>query len=193
MSWLDRLPLWHGAAFALVAVGCAGAIFQSHRWAQREEARLIAARGERSTLQQQSLQAEAQAKRSAQARAHYAILVGKGAISPGRRIEWMEAVQAASRRASVRTVEYELGPEMSPQAAQGQATAVRLSPMKLRLRLAHEGGLLEFLRALESQPIGVFRLDACVIRRLPQPGDAALEAHCTLSWLTVPASTELKS
>jgi hypothetical protein len=127
----------------------------------------------------------------------YAALQRQGFVGTERRLEWVEALRAADRKAGLHGVQYMIEPqESSLHPAVGGTIAQRLrrSTMRLTLGITHEGDLLEFMDALRDQGVGVFSVKSCTVSPVrtgqPEPGKANLNAECEIDWLTIGASEE---
>ncbi|HWQ38589.1 MAG TPA: hypothetical protein VNM24_08270 [Burkholderiales bacterium] len=124
----------------------------------------------------------------------YQALQQEGFVGGERRIEWIEGLRAADRKAGLDGVQFRIDPQepfQHPAAAGVIAQRLRRSTMKLTLGLTHELDLLEFLDALRAQSAGLFSVRACAMTG--QPGDPAprranLQAECEIDWLTVAAA-----
>ena len=123
----------------------------------------------------------------------YRTLQQQGFVGGENRLEWIEALRAADRKAGLDGVQFRIEPQevfQHPAASGVIASRVRRSTMRLTLGLTHEVDLLEFLDALSAQNPGVFSVRACALSG--QPGDPAprranLQAECEIDWLSVSA------
>ena len=131
----------------------------------------------------------------------YQELHGRGLIGPERRINWLEALRASNQQAQLFGADYQIGTQQPYPFAQdlnAPKLGMAQSVMKLTMRLAHEGELMRFIRVLESQNVGTFEINQCVLERIPtsvgtqaQPN---LSAECELAWITInPDPPERKS
>ena len=131
----------------------------------------------------------------------YQELHGRGLIGPERRINWLEALRASNQQAQLFGADYQIGTQQPYPFAQdlnAPKLGMAQSVMKLTMRLAHEGELMRFIRVLESQNVGTFEINQCVLERIPtsvgtqaQPN---LSAECELAWITInPDPAERKS
>jgi hypothetical protein len=132
----------------------------------------------------------------------YQELRGRGLIGPEARINWLDALRLTNQQARLYGAEYQVGTQQ-PYAYAQEFNAVRLgmaqSLMKLNLRLAHEGELMRFFGMLESQNVGTFDINQCVLERTtgtPTPASTQqpnVRAECELAWITLnPEPTERK-
>ncbi|MGH8631563.1 MAG: hypothetical protein ACREU7_12490 [Burkholderiales bacterium] len=127
----------------------------------------------------------------------YTALQQQGFVGTERRLEWVEALRAADRKAGLHGVQYKIEPqESSAHPAVGGTIAQRLrrSTMRLTLGITHEADLLEFMDALREQGVGVFSVRSCAVSPVqsgqPEPGKANLNAECEIDWLSVAAREE---
>lgn len=116
-----------------------------------------------------------------------------GLIGPEQRINWLDALRSTNQQANLFGVEYQVSTQQPYPYAQ-ELNAGRLgmaqSVMKLNLPLAHEGELMRFFRQLESQNVGMFDINECVIERATAVDTAFnaqpnLRAACELAWITI--------
>ena len=123
----------------------------------------------------------------------YQELQGRGLVGPERRINWLDALRASNQQAHLFGAEYQIGTQQPYPFAQdlnAPKLGLAQSVMKVALRLAHEGELMRFLRALESQNVGMFDINQCVIDRTGGTMTVArvqpnLSAECELAWITI--------
>ncbi len=130
----------------------------------------------------------------------YSALQQQGFVGTERRLEWVEALRTADRKAGLHGVQYKIEPQDStthPAAKGVIEKRLRRSVMRLTLGLTHEADLLEFLDTLSAQGAGVFTVRSCGLTALPvgdpAPRRANLQAECEIDWLTVAPGQEPKS
>ncbi len=123
----------------------------------------------------------------------YEELTRKGVVGLEQRLNWMEALRAASQELRLPSVRYDIHPQ---EVYAGTFTArpgrfqVYASRMELALGLLHEEDLLRLFATLREKAMGVFTVEKCTVRRVaegiePDPNRANLDAECTLAWLTM--------
>jgi hypothetical protein len=71
------------------------------------------------------------------------------------------------------------------------------SPMRVQLRLLHEGDLLNFLARLEKDAKALVIVRSCKLSPLPRQADARqamaqLAAECEMQWITTRQTSEKK-
>lgn len=112
-----------------------------------------------------------------------------------KRLEWMETLRALQQELRIPGMNYEFGVQVPLESVQGAAYAWFGSPMRLQLRLLHEGDLLNFLTRLEQEARALVLIRNCRLARLDKAAGegreswAQLKADCELQWLTVRRST----
>jgi hypothetical protein len=123
----------------------------------------------------------------------YEELRKRGLIGPEQRINWLDALRASNQQAQLFGTEYQIGTQQPYPFAQdfnAPKLGMYQSVMKLTMRLAHEGELMRFVRSLESQNVGMFEVNQCILERAAvtsatvrvQPN---LVAECELAWITI--------
>jgi hypothetical protein len=127
----------------------------------------------------------------------YTALQQQGFVGTEQRLEWVEALRAADRKAGLHGVQYKIEPQESslhPAVSGAIAQRLRRSTMRLTLGVTHEVDLLEFMDALSEQSVGVFSVKSCAVSPVhtgqPEPGKANLSAECEIDWLSVAAREE---
>lgn len=129
----------------------------------------------------------------------YRQLVAEGIVGVEQRVNWIDALRAASHAVRGFGVDYQVGGQVGGQEGGQEGAgfkldaggyAVQQSVMKLHLRLLHERDLLDFLAALDAQRAGLHLLQACELQRASTgPFIARFEpklvADCQLTWVTL--------
>ena len=127
-------------------------------------------------------------------RAEFAMLQQRGFIGDEQRINWVDALRAASLGLKMFGINYQIEaqqPYTAPVAPDAGPYHLRQSVMKISMGLLHEEDLMRFLTALEGQQAGMFTLRECNLQR--QSGAKLenirvlphLQADCSLAWLTI--------
>ena len=123
----------------------------------------------------------------------YEELSQRGVIGPERRLDWTEALRAASEGLKLPSVRYDIHPQepyTSRVPARSSQFRVFASRMELTLGLLHEEDLLRLFHELDGRATGLFTVEACTLRRVgggsePDPSRSNLNAECTLAWTTI--------
>ncbi|BCB25555.1 hypothetical protein SKTS_04410 [Sulfurimicrobium lacus] len=127
-------------------------------------------------------------------RASYLALQQQGFVGDEQRINWVDALRAASLNLKMFGVSYQIEaqqPYQSPAVTDAGQYRIHQSLMKINLGLLHEEDLMRFLNALEEQRAGIFSLRECTLQRQSagkvenakvQPN---LQADCSLDWLSI--------
>jgi hypothetical protein len=121
----------------------------------------------------------------------YRRLQQEGIVGAEQRVNWIDALRSASHVVRGFGVDYQVGgQEGAGFKADAGGYALQQSVMKLRLRLLHERDLLDFLAALDAEPLGLHLLQGCELQRASGgPFTARFEpkllAECQLTWITL--------
>lgn len=117
-------------------------------------------------------------------------LQNSGVTGDERRLDWMEMLRNTQRELRLPGMKYEFGPQTALDAGHGNNFGWYGSPLRLQLRLLHEGDLLNFLSRVEQEAQALVIVRACKLAPLPGQADARaglaqLAAECDMQWLTV--------
>lgn len=127
-------------------------------------------------------------------RASFIALRQRGFVGEEQRINWVDALRAASLNLKMFGVNYQIEaqqPYQSPAVTDAGQYHVHQSLMKVTMGLLHEEDLMRFVNALSAQQAGIFTLRECSLQRQSagkvehakvQPN---LQADCSLAWLSV--------
>lgn len=121
----------------------------------------------------------------------YRQLLEQGVVGAEQRVNWIDALRSASHAVRGFGVDYQVaGQEGAGFKVDAGGYVTQQSVMKLRLRLLHEGDLLNFLAALDAQHAGLHLLQECELQRASAgPFTARFEpkllAECKLTWITL--------
>jgi len=127
-------------------------------------------------------------------RASFIALQQRGFVGEEQRINWVDALRAASLSLKMFGVNYQIEaqqPYQSPAVTDSGPYRAHQSPMKISLGLLHEEDLMRFVNALTGQQAGIFTLRECSLQRQSagkvenarvQPN---LQADCSLAWLSI--------
>lgn len=121
----------------------------------------------------------------------------KGITGEEKRLDWTELLRQIQRDMHLPGMSYEFGPQKPLERVNGVAFAYFASPMRLQLRLLHEGDLVNFLTRLQNEAKAMVLVRSCKLGPNPQSSDgraaaAQLAAECELQWITVRRSTDSK-
>ena len=157
-----------------------------HSAAEREiAANLIRARNEEPELLHKNNRCEA--------------LKQRGIVGAEQRLDWVEIINQIKKEHRIVKFDYEISPQrkadaaLIPDGADAGGLSFMASQMKLTLTLLHEGELLNVLDDLRNQAPAWISLRTCQITHQKtspavavQPAtNAAIQAECTLEWLTI--------
>lgn len=127
-------------------------------------------------------------------RASFIALQQRGFIGEEQRINWVDALRAASLNLKMFGVNYQIEaqqPYSAPFVTDAGPYRAHQSLMKISLGLLHEEDLMRFVNALTEQRAGIFTLRECSLQRQSagkvenaraQPN---LQADCSLAWLSI--------
>ena len=116
-------------------------------------------------------------------------LQASGILGEERRLDWTEQLGNTQRELRIPGMKYEFAPQTALQANGSAGYNWFNSPLRLQLRLVHEGDLLNFLDRLQHEGKALVIVRSCKLALPPATsGDhettAALNAECELDWLT---------
>jgi hypothetical protein len=119
-----------------------------------------------------------------------------GIVGPERRLDWTEQLRDLQRELRLPGMTYEFGPQTLLEGSSPSGYAYHASNLKVRLRLLHEGDLLNFLDRLQREAKAMVLVRNCRMARLPS-GDAGadgarLSAECSMEWVTLSQSSARK-
>lgn len=171
---------------ALAAVAASG--WYLHRAHLEEAAALL----ERDAARLRLAHAETEKEEIRQYQPQFIELRRRGLVGPERRLDWVEAIRQIQEQRRLLPLTYEIDVQQPYRLETSLPTgdyALLGSRMVLHMDLLHELDLLNFLSDLRLN--GTFAVQECVIRRTAGAAAApgvlapALDADCTLNWLTL--------
>ena len=117
-------------------------------------------------------------------------LKNSGIAGEERRLDWMEMLRDTQRELRLPGMKYEFGAQIPLDAGDGSGFGWFSSPLRIQLRLLHEGDLVNFLARIEKEAKALVIIRACQLSPLPGQGDARnglaqLGAECEMQWLTL--------
>ncbi len=127
-------------------------------------------------------------------RTAYLALQQRGLIGDEQRINWVDALRAASLQLKMFGVNYQIEAQQayqSPAVMDAGPYRLRQSAMKISMGLLHEEDLPRFLKALAEQDAGFFIVRECDMQRQGAPMNESvgmrphLGAECSLAWLSM--------
>lgn len=116
-------------------------------------------------------------------------LHARGILGEEKRLDWTEQLRDTQRELHLPGMKYEFAPQSGLQNGNAPGYGWFNSPMRLQLRLLHEGDLLNFLDRIQREAKALVVVRSCKLA-LPPPGgvDRAtapeLNADCELDWLS---------
>lgn len=123
----------------------------------------------------------------------YRKLEAMGFIGEENRLDWVDVLRDIARKHRILEMTYDVQPR-APQTLDGIADIgnfnVQSSEMSLRMSGLHEGNILDLLKDLGEQKVGLFSLRTCRFERMSESidvGDTSpnLTATCTLVWHSI--------
>ena len=98
------------------------------------------------------------------------------------RLDWVETIQAASKRHAIPSVKFNLEHRgIANLPADVTDLTVFASTMHLELKLLHEGDLYNLLADLDQNAQGLYAVNECALRYT----SSSLEGTCLLNWYTL--------
>jgi hypothetical protein len=190
---LDRFDLvrmrWELGLIVGAAALCVGFVLAGQdqlAGARREHAAANARKTEFEGKLKQVRQEEIEIRRKSEL---YSDLQRRGVIGTESRLDWIEGIRAIRDNRKLIELKYEFAPQRPLDKAEEGSHRFHSSTMRARLRLLHEGDLVNFINDLGLQSRALIKVDACTIRRSTraQSGSelAPLTAECDIQWITV--------
>lgn len=127
-------------------------------------------------------------------RATFLALRQHGLIGEEQRINWVDALRAASLQLKMFGVNYQIEAQQayqSPAVTDAGPYRLRQSVMKINMGLLHEEDLSRFMKALADLQAGFFILRECDLQRQGSARNETagvqphLNADCSLAWLSM--------
>lgn len=187
-SLLRNAVLLFLATLALALAAVVASAWQLRQARLEEAAALL----ERDSARSRLAHAETEKEEIRQFQPQFIELRQHGLVGQERRLDWVEAIRQIQERRRLLPLSYEIDIQqpyrLETMLPTGDYTLLG-SRMSLHMDLLHELDLLAFLADLRLA--GTFAVQDCVIRRTEaaaaQPGALApaLNADCTLNWLTL--------
>ncbi|APV49723.1 hypothetical protein BWI17_08530 [Betaproteobacteria bacterium GR16-43] len=119
----------------------------------------------------------------------FRVLVDRGILQDERRLDLIELVSELRRRYNLLSLDYEIAAQRPLPGSSYASVDVLSSRVKFRARALHEGDLLGFIEELSRSARGLYPVDRCTLKRMPDAQALALrvrvEADCSLEWITI--------
>lgn len=116
-------------------------------------------------------------------------LQDSGVLGEERRLDWMEQLRNTQRDLGIPSLKYEFSPQVPLNKNAPAGYTWFNSPLRLQLRLLHEGDLLNILSQIQEEAKALVIVRSCKLVPLPASAErremtARLGADCELDWLT---------
>ncbi|MCG2576596.1 hypothetical protein LZ012_06250 [Dechloromonas sp. XY25] len=116
-------------------------------------------------------------------------LQDSGVLGEERRLDWMEQLRNTQRDLGIPGMKYEFSAQVPLNKNTPAGYAWFNSPLRLQLRLLHEGDLLNTLGRIQQDAKALVIVRSCKLLPLPASTErremtARLSADCELDWLT---------
>jgi hypothetical protein len=182
---------------AVIVAASAGGIYYTKGLVKQARTSLTAAQGQLDEARKRVQQSGEERDMITRYVGPYTALVERGIVGEEQRLNWVDALRAANSQTKLYGVEYEVGtqqPYAFATEVQAAGIPVQQSLMKLRFGVLYETDLLAFFRSLQTQNVGVFSVNQCVLQRMtrdptPPANAPTLRAECEVSWITIGAQT----
>jgi hypothetical protein len=112
----------------------------------------------------------------------------RGIVGAEQRLDWVETIGRIKTARRISRLDYEFAPQrpvdatILPSGATAGGFAIMASQMRLRMRLLHEGDLLNVLDDLRATAPALIQVRGC---KIDHSDSTQLKAECTLEWITV--------
>lgn len=112
-----------------------------------------------------------------------------GLLGDEKRLDWMEQLRNTQRELRLPGMKYEFAMQAPLNGTAPKTPAWFSSPLRLQLRLLHEGDLLNFLDRIQREAQALVIVRSCKLSPLPATTErrdnaAPLAAECEMDWLT---------
>jgi len=186
-----RYPL---LALAAALLASAALVFFSRQELDQEKSRYASQQGVLREAREQLHKSGDEKDRILRYRASFIALQQRGFVGEEQRINWVDALRAASLNLKMFGVNYQIEaqqPYGAPLVTDAGPYRAHQSLMKISLGLLHEEDLMRFVNALAEQQAGIFTLRECSLQR-QSAGKVEnarvspnLQADCSLAWLSI--------
>lgn len=188
---LAKLTLPAGIFVLLCAIS-AGLTWHTTERAKQSALALQQATNSRNQIEQRLRQVRTEEQDVRVRTQRYQDLQKAGVIGNEKRLDWVETLHDIQRELRIPGLRYEFGPQLAMAQPDNGWYA---SPLRLQLRLLHEGDLLNLLALIEQRTNALVIVRRCKILPVTTTGEgnsppAQLSGECELQYLTVrPASS----
>lgn len=184
-----RIQISLAAAVAMIAAGL-GISWLADQQVRSYTQTKIAATGQLNEYEGKLKQVRAEEAEIKQKSALYSNLRARGIIGDEQRLDWVELIKEIKESRKLLDVQYEFSPQQALELPALAGYSFKSSPMKLQMKLLHEGDLLNFIGDLRKHAKAYIRVRSCNVARIQRTavpaGDAALLlADCQLDWITI--------
>ncbi len=190
---------WRDHTFALVRFGLA-VVFLIFCFFYFVDSRrsLIEARMNYSAQQSVNVEAEVYVDLLQKFAGDYVGFLDRGYVGVPRRLQWAESFREVAEELNLLGAEFTIeGSRLAEQNVDAfwhPDLVVRVTDMKVRMELTHEGSFYDLMTELASRSEGLFSIDHCAVRWLD---DSVVEfrttrfrGECNLRWFSVDDVTE---
>lgn len=184
-----RIQISLAAAVAMIAAGL-GISWLADQQVRSYTQTKIAATSQLNEYEGKLKQVRAEEAEIKQKSALYSNLRARGIIGEEQRLDWVELIKEIKESRKLLDVQYEFSPQQALELPALSGFSFKSSPMKLQMKLLHEGDLLNFIGDLRKHAKAYIRVRSCNVVRIQRAavpaGDAAqLLADCQLDWITI--------
>lgn len=123
----------------------------------------------------------------------YRKLEAMGFIGEENRLNWVDVLRDIARKHRILALTYEVAPRV-PENIDGVADTgdfqLQSSEMSMRMDVLHEGNILDLLKDLSEQKVGLFSIRSCTFERITDnimlhDSSPNVAANCTLVWHSI--------
>lgn len=196
LSSMKQLRIELSLFFSSLVISLAIFLFAQQGWQRALETRQLA------TQQLQTAKTRYQSAVSNKQRldtyeGRFKQLASDGMLGKEQRLEWIDAIEASARQASIPYLKYTIDKQQTLNSAplnrDFPGITLNVSQVQLDMQLLHEGSLLTLFDTLESKAHSLFDIQQCAITRnitnasrITRTGtDRNFSARCILHWYSI--------
>lgn len=116
-------------------------------------------------------------------------LSARGVIGEEQRLDWVEEIRRIRDERKLLDVQYEIAPQQVLDKAPIAGYNFNASTMRIRMKLLHEGDLLNFINDLRARAKAFIKVRGCSVVRIERGTQitdvAMLNAECQIDWITI--------